>query len=240
MAIIYGRGIAGGGGNAPSSPPASLSGMIIGRAIGKWKLSPLPLSSCSPGRIVTINENDTPTKFLVLCHDYPVQGRTLLLRNSLYNRQQWNASGVNTYDGSSIDTWLTNSYYNMIDSNVRSKIAAVDIECAIGNGNWTVSTLSRPVFLLSSTECGFTYSYVIEEGAGIPYFDSDAKRIAYLDDSANSWWLRTSGNSGTNVATYVSDSGRWQTNNCAFSFGIRPAFTLPSSIIVGTDGKITG
>lgn len=47
------------------------------------------LAAQTPGSLVKISENGALVNFLVLCHDYPAQGRTLLLRNDLYDTRAW-------------------------------------------------------------------------------------------------------------------------------------------------------
>lgn len=202
-----------------------------------------PLSEYAPGSIVKISESGTPVNFLVLCHDYPAQGRTLLLRKDLYNQQPWNTSGVNTYVNSSIDTWLSNAYLNMLAVNVRDQIAPVSIEYTPGGGNNTVTTLNRQVFLLSYTEVCFSGSPRANvEGEAIPYLNSNETRLALLNGVGTRWMLRTPVTDGTTLAWGVHSDGSFSTgyNQVTLAVGSRPAFTLPSTILVADDGTITG
>lgn len=199
-----------------------------------------PLSEYAPGSIVKISESGTPTEFLVLCHDYPAQGRTLLLRQDIYDKREFDAS-TNNYASSDIDTWLTNDYYNMIDATISGQIAGVDIAYTPGGNNSTVTTLNRKIFLLSYTELGFSgSSYAPIEGVSIPYFNSNALRIGYLNGVATIWWLRSPSFEPTGGIWIVSTSGITYSYYVHALNGCRPAFTLPSTILVADDGTITG
>lgn len=198
-----------------------------------------PLSDIQPGSIVKINESSAPANFIVLCHDYPAQERTLLLRNDLYNRRQWDAGNINAYDGSDIDVWLTNTYYNLLDAEIREQIAPVTIEYTIGNGDTSQGTLNRRVFLLSYTEMGFSgdpSGHV--EGEPIPYFDSDAKRIGRYNGTAQVWWLRSAHTGNTSLVWLTGANGQYAAVGASTNQYSRPAFTVPSSMVVDDDGSL--
>ena len=198
------------------------------------------LSTKAIGSIVKIKESGTAVNFIVLKHGYPSDGngRTLLLRESLYDTRQWHTSNVNAYASSAIDAWLTGTYLNLIDADIRAQIAAVNIPYTIGNGNTTTTTLSRKVFLLSGTEVGLTHSYMKTEGTALSFFNSNAARIAYLNGTATYWWLRSPYTGSTTLAWRVSTDGTDNYHNCSGSLGSRPAFTLPSSLSVSDDGSV--
>lgn len=100
--------------------------------------------------------------------------------------------------------------------------------------------LSCKVFLLSGTEVGFSgVSYMNTEGAKLSYFDSASKRVAYNGSSAAVWWLRSpyanDGSGVWGVNTDGSGDDLWYYN----SYGVRPAFVLPSTLVVSDDGTVS-
>lgn len=100
--------------------------------------------------------------------------------------------------------------------------------------------LSCKVFLLSGTEVGFSdLSYMNAEGAKLSYFDSASKRVAYNGSSAAVWWLRSPSSNGYvsvwGVYTDGSDRSLW----CYDNYGARPAFVLPSSLVLSDDGTVS-
>ena len=199
------------------------------------------LSTKAIGSIVKIKESGTAVNFIVLKHGYPSDGngRTLLLRESLYDTRQWHTSNVNAYASSAIDTWLTGTYLNLIDADIRAQISEVSIPYTVGNGSTTVSSLSRKVFLLSYTEVGFSgSSYAKVEGTALEYFNSNAARIAYLNGTATLWWLRSPYTGSSTHAWLVYTNGSYGSYSCSYTYGVRPAFTLPSSLSVSDDGSV--
>lgn len=203
-------------------------------------MASVKLSTKAIGSIVKIKENGTPVNFIVLQHGYPASGngRTLLLREALYNTMAFDSSN-NDYASSDIDTWLNGTYLNLIDADIRSQIAAVNIKSSTGNGTYNVRDLSRKVFLLSYTEAGFSgSSYAKVEGTALSYFNSSSKRIAYLNGAATYWWLRSPRAYGTSSAWHVSTNGDSGYYYVTYSYGSRPAFTLPSSLSVSDDGSV--
>ena len=201
-----------------------------------------PLSSKAIGDIVKIKENGVQTNFLVLSHGYPASGRTLLLRESLYDSRAWNGVSTNAYATSDIDSWLNGDYLNFIDASIRAQITAINISYTVGNRSNTVTTLSRKVFLLSYTEVGFSgSSYTNVEGSPLSYFNSASRRIGYLNGAATGWWLRSPHTGTIGRAWYVrNDGGPAGGRNVTDSYGWRPAFSLPSSILLNDNNEIIG
>lgn len=199
-------------------------------------MAAVQLSGKAIGSIVKIKENGTLTNFIVLKHGYPTSGngRTLLLREVLYDTRPWD-SGNNIYVSSDIDSWLNSTYLNLIDADIRSQIAAVSIPLS-------AITITRKVFLLSYTEVGLSGDSNVDiEGSPLAYFNSDSKRIAYSDNSyANGWWLRSPRTDDDDFVCLVSTKGDLSSSTVVAAYGSRPAFTLPSSILVNDDGTITG
>ena len=96
------------------------------------------------------------------------------------------------------------------------------------------------MFLLSGTEVGFSgVSYMNTEGAKLSYFDSASKRVAYNGSSAAIWWLRSPHTYDGNNVWYVSTDGSCSNHWCNNSYGVRPAFVLPSSLVVSDDGTVS-
>lgn len=191
------------------------------------------LSDLSPGDEFTLNESGSPVTFIKLKDNYEGSGRTLVLRKDLHSSRQWHTSGVNAYATSAIDTWLNGTYLATLDSAVQSDISAVAIPYTPGNGNNTVTTLARKVFLLSLTELGVTNTYANTEGAALPYFSGNAKRIAYLSGAAAIYSTRSPMIAGSNQIWYMDTSGICQSNLASSSYGVRPALTLPADFDVG-------
>ena len=192
------------------------------------------------GTIVKLKENGVPQEFYVAKHGYPTDGngRTLLVRRYIYDTRQWHTSNVNAYASCALDSWFNNTYYNLLDADIKAQIAAVAIPYTPGNGNNSVSTLSRKVFALSVTELGRTASYANVEGSALPI--ASTLQIAYNSSGgAVVQWTRSPYSDRTSSACCLDTSGNADVSNCTNTGGARPAFTLPSSLSVSDDGSVT-
>lgn len=199
------------------------------------------LGNKSVGSIVKLKENGVLVDFYVAKHDYENglngSGRTLVVRKDCYDTRQWHTSNVNAYATSAIDTWLNSTYKNLLDADIRGVIGTTKIKYTPGNGNTTVGTLERAIFLLSVTELGRSASYANTEGTALSIASS--LQIAYLNGSAVVQWTRSPNTSNTNYAYCLSTGGIVNNRNCGSTCGSRPAFTLPSTLSVSDDGSVS-
>lgn len=199
------------------------------------------LGNKSVGSIVKLKENGVLVDFYVAKHDYENglngSGRTLVVRKDCYDTRQWHTSNVNAYATSAIDTWLNSTYKNLLDADIRGVIGTTKIKYTPGNGNTTVGTLERAIFLLSVTELGKTASYANTEGTALSIASS--LQIAYLNGSAVVQWTRSPDTSSTNYAYCLLTNGNVGSYSCSNTRGSRPAFTLPSTLSVSDDGSVS-
>lgn len=199
------------------------------------------LGNKSVGSIVKLKENGVLVDFYVAKHDYENglngSGRTLVVRKDCYDTRQWHTSNVNAYATSAIDTWLNSTYKNLLDADIRGVIGTTKIKYTPGNGNTTVGTLERAIFLLSVTELGKTASYANTEGTALSIASS--LQIAYLNGSAVVQWTRSPHTNNTNGAYCLDTNGNVYSNYCSRTYGSRPAFTLPSTLSVSDDGSVS-
>lgn len=199
------------------------------------------LGNKSVGSIVKLKENGVLVDFYVAKHDYENglngSGRTLVVRKDCYDTRQWHTSNVNAYATSAIDTWLNSTYKNLLDADIRGVIGTTKIKYTPGNGNTTVGTLERAIFLLSVTELGRSASYANTEGTALSIASS--LQIAYLNGSAVVQWTRSPLTRNANYACYLGTDGDVYNGYCDNAYGSRPAFTLPSTLSVSDDGSVS-
>ena len=198
------------------------------------------LSDYAEGDIVKIPENGAPVEFYVAKHDYESglngAGRTLVVRKDCYNNRAWDKGSVNAYASSDLDSWFNSTYKNMLDADIRSLIGTTKIRYTPGNGNWTVGTLERAIFALSLTELGQPNHYANTEGSALPI--ASTLRIAYRNGRATTQWTRSPSTGNTHDAWCLNSNGSVDNDFCNFSYGSRPAFTLPSTTKFDPDTNI--
>lgn len=159
-------------------------------------------------------------------------------------------SNNNSYKDSRIHSYLNNTFFNLIDGDIRNAIKQVKIPYQNGTGSsGSLATgsngLSTKVFLLSGYEVGWTTSdnSFPKDGVRLAYFDDstggNSKRIAYNGSSAAVWWLRSPRTVDVSLVWGVSSNGSNSLWNCNNSCGVRPAFILPSTLMISDDGTVS-
>lgn len=213
------------------------------------------LGTKAVGSTVKIKVNGTVKDFIIVhqgkpssVYDNSCDGTWVLMKD-IYTTSTFGSN--NSYKDSSIHAYLNGTFYNLIDSDIRNAIKQVKIPYQNGTGfGGSLATgsngLSTKVFLLSGYEVGWTTSdnsYFTRDGAKLDYFGSgsggNSKRVAYNGSSAAEWWLRSpSTGGGGNVWTVKSD-GSNEIWNYRGTYGVRPAFILPSTLVVSDDGTVS-
>lgn len=215
------------------------------------------LSSKAIGSTIKLKVNGSARNFIVVHQGKPSSvyddscNGTWLLMQDIYENRAWHSSNTNDYANSTIHSYLNSTFLNLFESNIKNAIKQVKLPYRKGSGTSTTVTsgsngLSAKIFLLSATETSFDFSYMPSgEGAELAYFkgcadnSSDSKRVAYLNDSAAVWWLRSPNCDFSYSALCVYSNGDWGYYSCSSSFGIRPALILPSTLLVSDDGTVS-
>lgn len=182
-------------------------------------------------------ENSKPTKFIKLDNDHYGTGTGVtLIRKDTFNERQWEASYdssyKNRYIGCLLDNFCDGIWPLKLDEKIRECLVPVPIVVAEGNQVATLHTIYRKGFALSCTEAGVSGWQT--EGKAFSYFSDNAKRIAYLDETATAvdWGLR-SPYSGDYDAYLIYADGTVSGGSVYYAFfAPRPAFNLKSSIVV--------
>ena len=215
------------------------------------------LGTKAVGSIVKIKVNGASKDFIVVqqgnpntsTYDSSCNGTWLLMKD-IYTTSTFGNN--NSYKDSSIHTYLNGTFYNLIDSDIRAAIKQVKIpyQNGTGGGDGSLATgangLSTKVFLLSGYEVGWTTSddrNFPKDGIRLAYFGSgsggNSKRVAYNGSSTAMWWLRSPYTSNYVSVWGVDTDGSSSCYWCNVSYGVRPAFILPSTLVVSDDGTVS-
>ena len=206
------------------------------------------LSTKAVGSIVKIKVNGTAKDFIIVhqglpssAYDASCNGVWVVMKD-IYTTMKWDGSN-NDYLKSDMTAYLNGTFISLIDADIRNAIKQVKIPYTNYSNNNVMSGsngLSCKVFLLSGTEVGFSgVSYMNTEGAKLSYFDSASKRVAYNGSGAAEWWLRSPSTYGSYSVWRVKSDGSfdyWYYNGTC---GVRPAFVLPSTLVVSDDGTVS-
>ena len=209
------------------------------------------MSDLEIGRSIKLNLNSTPWEWLVVHQGLPSEiydascNGTWLLLKYIYGTRQWNSTGTNILESSTVQSYLNGDFLGLFDPEVQSAIKQVKIPYRKNGGSGGTDQsgangLLSKIFLLADLEVGFLASTTTpEDGAKLDYFVAGttgaSKRIAYLNGSANSWWLRSPHASRSDIAGSVGTDGVYGGAKVIASYGVRPAIILPSNFIITDD-----
>lgn len=206
------------------------------------------LGTKAVGSIVKIKVNGAAKDFIIVhqglpssAYDASCNGVWVVMKD-IYTTMKWDGSN-NDYLNSDMTAYLNGTFISLIDADIRNAIKQVKIPYTNYSNNNVMSGsngLSCKVFLLSGTEVGFSgVNYMNTEGAKLSYFDSASKRVAYNGSSAAIWWLRSPYTGDGNYVWDVDTGGSGGSSWCTYSYGVRPAFVLPSTLVVSDDGTVS-
>ena len=204
------------------------------------------LGDMTVGSTVKIKVNGTAKDFIIVhqgnpdstIYDSSCYGTWVLMKN-IYENLVWSSPRIGDYARSDINSYLNSTFLNRIDADIREEIKQVKIPCRNGN-------TPAKIFLLSAIETSIRSSYMASnEGAELAYFEgsssngSDPNRVAYLDGSAASWWLRSPNIANDGWILYVDRHGDCGQDYSDNSCGARPALILPFTLSVSYDGTVS-
>lgn len=204
------------------------------------------------GSVVKLMEGGTAVDYLVVNQGIPSNSNlydascdgTWLLRKDIHSDRVWDTPDANIYETSGINTWLNGDFFNSLGSVEQATIKQVKIPYRKSGGEYGTDQsgangLLCKIFLLGGYELGWTISdnqYFPVDGAKLDYFESGTgtsannKRVANLNGSAVSWWLRSPNTNYTIYVLYVRTDGIYNDGRPSnVSRGIRPALILPST-----------
>lgn len=224
--------------------PVDKAYTLTGGTAHLWYQRGTPLGSYAVGKTVKIAVGGTDYTWLVVHQGLPsskydesCNGVWLLMLGS-YTSMRF-GSTYNRYAESRIHSYLSGTFYSLIDATIRSKIKTVKIPYTYYTSNGASSGhvysgskgLSTKVFILSVSELGCNASDANVEGTRLAYFGLNG---------VSSWsgcWTRSSYYSKTDYIYVVTSRGVAETSYSS-NRGVSPCMILPPSTLVDDTGHI--
>lgn len=204
------------------------------------------LGSKAVGSTVKIKVNGTAKDFIVVHQGKPSSvyddscSGTWVLMQDVYAKLVFSSTNSNAYSKSSINTYLNDTFWGLLDSSIQGKVKQVVLPNKCPGDS---STVTCKVFLLSGTEVGFSVNNMGVSGAKLDYFTAgsaaNTKRVACLNGDACEWYLRSASTANYNDVWMAAEDGRISYKWASDSHGVRPAFVLQSDLWVSDDGTVS-
>lgn len=196
----------------------------------KYSEVTVSMTNVTEGQIVNIPRGGVMTPHYVGKLEYETSlngaGRRLLVPVESYENRPWDSDNVNAYATSDIDTWMNSTYKALFPEEIQTAMGTTEFYYTPGNGNNSVSTLDRVLFLLSLTELGLSAANANVEGTSLPIANT------LQTTTADGQWTRTPDkkSSAGNVSSYFVGINETVASGFTYrSIGTRPCFTLPST-----------
>lgn len=205
-------------------------------------MATVTLGSKAEGSTIKLKENGVLVDFYIAKQNYESSlngsGRVLVVRKDCYDTRVWHSSDVNAWASCSLRSWLNSTYKALLDADIQTAMGTTKYYYTPGNGNTTVTTRSDAVFQLSMTELGQSHTYANTEGTALSSTVVNLLKIAKLNGSATAQWTRSPRTYYAHYAWRLDSGGYILGTGCSYTYGSRPAFTLPSSLYVSDDGSV--
>ena len=181
-----------------------------------------PISDLPLGALINVGTDGgagTPN-YEIADKDNLVSGGVVLVRKHIYSDSSFGSTSV--YSNSVLDNLIANTIYNKMPQQLRNKMMDVSFllyEYQLGASE----TITRKMFALTKTMAGFGNNGGVAEGKALQLYTSDASRVKEYD-----WWLSSA--AGAVAAFLINYSGVRTNDRTSKSFGVVPAFVIPSKI----------
>lgn len=244
----------------PINPKGFAQSELDGQVASAMPIGGIPITNLPVGTLIKFPINDVETVGIIVNRGIPSNSDLYdsscdgvwIMTKELYDKRAFDTTN-NDYENSDIHAYLNDVLLGMMPVKLQNEIKQVKIpyskgvypyhSVAIGENG-----LSTKIFLLSGYEMNWTTSnnsVFPVDGATVEYFKGcsavDSKRIAYYNNVATNWWLRSMVRDGTSYAWSVHTTGDYQNLSVDSSAtGVRPAFVLPHDALIVPEPNADG
>ena len=180
----------------------------------------LPISDLPLGALINVGTDggeDAPN-YEIADKDNLVSGGVVLVRKNIYSQSAFGSNA--NYPNSTLDNLIKTTIYDKMPQKLRNKMMDVSFPL-YSSGN-----ITRKMFAPTRTMVGFGNNSDVAEGKALQLYTSTASRIKKLNGSASEWWLSSQKSDYT--AWYVNYKASTYGGNFSHSYGVVPAFVIPS------------
>ena len=156
---------------------------------------------------------------------------TFVTKNCLNTTRVMNSSNTNAngWNGSEMRAYCNGDLYNLLPSDLKALVKAVNKKTSSGSKSSTIQTTSDKLWLLSGFEVSGSSSnakWYDGEGTQYPIFTDNASRIKYKGSTAQYWWLRSPHYNSNSYWCRVRPDGDTSWHNATMSYGVVVGFCI--------------
>lgn len=183
---------------------------------------------------ITVNGVKYQTRIIGFNHDNLTSGgkagitfQMVDCLNTTYNMESSNTNANGWLNCAMRKTHLRTTIWGQLESSLKSVIKTVNKLASAGNQSATIQTAQDTLFLLSEVEIfgKVTYSKA-GEGSQYAYYAAGNSTIKKVNGSANYWWGRSPGGSGSAGFCYVYSDGTAVAGDAGYTRGVAFGFCV--------------
>ena len=182
----------------------------------------VPISDLPLGALINVGTDGgagTPN-YEIADKDNLVSGGVVLVRKNIYSKSQFGSNA--NYPNGTLDNLIKTTIYNEMPQQLRDKMMDVIFNLNVSGD------ITRKMFAPTYTMVGLGNNNGVAEGKALQLYTSNASRIKTFKGPADYWWL--SSRASYKGAWRVNKDGSVMSFNSSTSYGVVPAFVIPSEI----------
>lgn len=234
--------------------------ILNGEVLSKYQKKDTIAGDLPVGAYINVKEGETTARYIVVHQGKPssmyedsCDGTWIMRERCLNEAMSFDSGNINKLDGSDISGWLESTFFNTIDSGIKSGIKNVKIPYRQGGLDGTnysgADGFQCHCFLPSMYELGFikdepgyTYSNGIPiDGAKLDYFlsgsstaSNNERKAEKTEGGATAYFTRSPYTNLTTDMWYIRTDGLGDLSRADSSHYIRPVFILEKNYIVSS------
>ena len=180
----------------------------------------VPISDLPLGALINVGTDGgagTPN-YEIADKDNLVSGGVVLVRKNIYSKSEFGSNA--NYPNSTLDNLIKTTIYDRMPQKLRNKM--MDVTFAL----YKSGDITRKMFALTYTMAGSGNNNGVAEGKALQLYTNHARRIKKFNGSAYYWWLSSRDSYAS--AWRVTTNGSASTFDSSTSYGVVPAFVIPS------------
>lgn len=206
------------------SMTSTVSDMVLTVTVGSGNAFDGEVSSLNEGDKIIIEESSSSSALYTLVHHEYNTGKALIFRDESYGQSRYRSSNsYDGYNGGTLDTYLTNTFYASLPSTTTQFLRTIDYPIKENTyANASEITITRTAATISAIESGLGG----EDGYGNVLNWTDTIGIGEY------YWTREPVGGMNDYAMCINSSNKAASNGITSNIGVRPTLGIAEEQLV--------